>query len=98
METSVASLSSAGSSSRTMAALIASEFMIGLSEIPANTCPLNDMILTSPLELIAGPQRPVVEVAGWLTFLNECPRVEDSVVGLKPEVTIRLPVHLHAWT
>ena len=50
------------------------------------------------LELVAGPQCPVIEVAGWLTLLNEFPRVKNSVVGLKPEVTIRLPAHLRAWT
>src|ERR1700733_1494999 len=50
------------------------------------------------LKLVAGPQCPVIEVAGWLTLLNESPRVENSVVGLKPQVTIRLPVHFRAWT
>ena len=50
------------------------------------------------LELVAGPQCPIIEVAAWLTLLNEFPRVKNSVVGLKPEVTIRLPAHLHAWT
>jgi len=50
------------------------------------------------LELIAGPQCPVVEVAAWLTLLNEFPRVKNSVVGLKPEVTIGLPAHLRTWT
>src|SRR6266436_7886440 len=51
-----------------------------------------------PLELVAGPQCPVIEVAAWLAILNEFPRVKNSVVGLKPEVTIRLPAHLRAWT
>src|SRR4029077_9816739 len=51
-----------------------------------------------PLELVARPQCPVVEVAAWLALLYEFPRVKDSVVGLKPEVTIRLPAHLCAWT
>src|SRR6266699_1096153 len=50
------------------------------------------------LEFVAGPQCPVIEVAAWLTLLNEFPRVKNSVVGLKPQVTIRLPAHLHAWT
>src|SRR5580692_342703 len=46
-------------------------------------------------KLIAGPQCPVIEVAAWwLTLLNEFPRIKNSVVGLKPQVTIRLPVHL----
>src|ERR1700757_4138765 len=51
-----------------------------------------------PLELVAGPQCPVIEVAAWLALFNEFPRVKNSVVGLKPEVTIRLPAHLRAWT
>src|SRR5258708_3176370 len=51
-----------------------------------------------PLELVAGPQCPVIKVVAWLTLLNEFPRVKNSVVGLKPEVTIRLPAHLCAWT
>src|SRR5579859_6389246 len=50
------------------------------------------------LELVAGPQCPVVEVAGRLTLFDEFPRVKNSVVGLKPEVTIRLPAHLGART
>src|ERR1700730_16488801 len=50
------------------------------------------------LELVAGPQCPVIKVAAWLTLLDEFTGVENSVVGLKPEVTIRLPVHLRAWT
>src|SRR6266478_7832636 len=50
------------------------------------------------LELIAGPQCPVIEVAAWLALLHEFPRVKNSVVGLKPEVTIRLPAHFRART
>src|SRR6266487_845856 len=50
------------------------------------------------LELVAGPQCPVVEVAAWLTLLNEFPRVKNSVVGLEPEVPIRLPPHFDART
>src|SRR6266478_7289007 len=50
------------------------------------------------LELVACPQCPVSEVAAWLTLLHEFPRVKNSVVGLKPEVTIRLPMYLRAWT
>src|ERR1700758_1719214 len=61
----------------------------------SKACLLQTWIL---LELVARPQCPVIEVAGWLTLLNEFPRVENSVVGLKPEVTIRLPAHLRAWT
>ena len=53
---------------------------------------------TIPLELVAGPQCPVSEVVAWLTLLNEFPRIKNPVVGLKPEVTIRLPLHFHPWT
>src|SRR5882724_10883972 len=50
------------------------------------------------LEFVAGPQCPVIQVAAWLTLFDKLARVKNSVVGLKPEVTIRLPAHLHAWT
>src|SRR5882724_3477432 len=50
------------------------------------------------LEFVAGPQCPVIEVAAWLALLHEFPRVKNSVVGLKPEVTIRLPAHFRART
>src|SRR5207244_3728878 len=43
------------------------------------------------LEFVAGPQCPVIEVASWLALLNEFARVKNPVVGLKPQVTIRLP-------
>jgi len=44
--------------------------------------------LSCALELVAGPQCPVVKVAPWLTLLNELARIENSVVRLKPEVAI----------
>src|SRR6266404_1185264 len=50
------------------------------------------------LEFVAGPQCPVIEVAAWLTLFDKLARVKNSIIGLKPEVTIRLPAHLHAWT
>src|SRR5882724_11627741 len=50
------------------------------------------------LELVAGPQCPVIEVAAWLTLFDKRARGKNSVVGLKPQVTIRLPAHLRAWT
>src|SRR4029077_15437571 len=61
----------------------------------SKACLLQAWIL---LELIAGPQCPVIEVATGLTLLNEFPPVKDSVVSLKPEVTIRLPAPLGAGT
>src|SRR5258708_8043320 len=51
-----------------------------------------------PLELVAGPQCPVIEVAAWLALLNEFPGVKNSVVGLKPDVTIHLPPHFRPRT
>src|SRR5712692_5833989 len=50
------------------------------------------------LEFVAGPQCPVIEVAAWLTLFDKLARVKNSVVGLEPEVPIRLPAHLRAWT
>src|SRR5882724_13067801 len=50
------------------------------------------------LEFVAGPQCPVIEVAAWLTLFDKLARVKNSVVGLKPQVTIRLPAHFCAWT
>src|SRR5882762_482962 len=50
------------------------------------------------LEFVAGPQCPVIEVAAWLTLFDKLARVKNSVVGLKPQVTIRLPAHFRAWT
>src|SRR6266566_4743146 len=50
------------------------------------------------LEFVAGPQCPVIEVAAWLTLFDKLARVKNSIIGLKPEVTVRLPAHLHAWT
>ena len=37
-----------------------------------------------PLELEAGPQCPVVEVAAWLTLFDKLSRIENSVVSLNP--------------
>src|SRR6266436_4263407 len=51
-----------------------------------------------PLELVAGPQCPVIEVAAWLTLFDKLARVKNSVVGLKPHVTIHLPPHFRPRT
>src|ERR1700730_9051467 len=48
------------------------------------------------LELVGGPQSPVVEVAPRLRLLQETARIKDPVVRLKPEVAIRLPSDLSA--
>src|SRR6266446_3422111 len=50
------------------------------------------------LEFVAGPQCPVIEVAAWLTLFDKLARVKNSVVGLKPQVPIRLPPHFEART
>src|SRR6266568_177083 len=50
------------------------------------------------LELVAGPQCPVIEVAAWLTFFDKLARVENSIVGLKPQMPIHLPAHFGART
>src|SRR5712675_1474280 len=50
------------------------------------------------LEFVAGPQCPVIEVAAWLTLFDKLARVKNSVVGLKPEVPIRLPPYFEART
>src|SRR5438477_11865578 len=48
------------------------------------------------LELVAGPQCPVIEVAAWLTFFDKLARVENSIVGLKQQMPIHLPAHFGA--
>src|SRR5882724_7325043 len=50
------------------------------------------------LEFVAGPQCPVIEVAAWLTLFDKLASVKNSVVGLKPQVPIRLPPHFEART
>src|SRR5260370_23186901 len=50
------------------------------------------------LEFVAGPQCPVIEVAAWLTLFDKFARIKNPVVGLKPEVPIRLPPHFEART
>lgn len=47
-------------------------------------------------ELIACPKRPVVQIVAGLCFLKKTARIEDSVVSLEPQVTIRLPSDLGA--
>jgi uncharacterized LabA/DUF88 family protein len=48
------------------------------------------------LKLIAGPQRPIVQVATRLRLLQEPASVEDSIVSLKPEMPVNLPLQLRA--
>src|ERR1700733_397270 len=48
------------------------------------------------LKLEADPKSPVIQIAAWLTFFHELPGVKNSVVGLKPEMSIRLPTHFRA--
>src|SRR5258708_35084201 len=50
------------------------------------------------LEFIAGPQCPVIKVAAWLTLLDKFACIKNSVVGLKPKMSIHLPAHFRART
>src|SRR5215831_8711517 len=55
-------------------------------------------LTSTPLELVAGPQCPVIQVATWLTLFDKLARVKNSIISLKPEVTIHLPPHLRPRT
>jgi hypothetical protein len=48
------------------------------------------------LEFIAGPQCPVIQVVAWLTLFDKLACIKNSVVGLKPKMSVRLPVNLRA--
>jgi len=48
------------------------------------------------LKLIAGPEGPIVQVAARLCLLQEPARVENSIVSLKPEMSVNLPSQLRA--
>src|SRR3984885_12189902 len=48
------------------------------------------------LKPIAGPQCPIVQVAARLRLLQELASVENSIVSLKPEMSINLPMQLRA--
>lgn len=50
------------------------------------------------LELVAGPQCPVIQVAAWLTLFDKFACIKNPVVGLEPEMTVRLPVQFRART
>src|ERR1700686_1973421 len=50
------------------------------------------------LEFVAGPQCPVIQVAAWLAFFHELACIKNPVVGLKPQMAIRLPAHFRART
>jgi hypothetical protein len=50
----------------------------------------------APLKLIAGPQGPIVQVAARLRLLQEPASVENSIVSLKPEMSVNLPMQLRA--
>src|SRR6266849_9832419 len=50
------------------------------------------------LEFIAGPQCPVIQVAARLTFFDKFACKKNPVVGLKPEMLVRLPANLRART
>jgi hypothetical protein len=46
------------------------------------------------LEIVARPERPVIQIATWLRLLEEFASIKNSVIHLKPKVAIRLPVNL----
>src|SRR6266436_5972710 len=48
------------------------------------------------LKFIAGPQCPIVQGAARLRLLQEPASVENSIVSLKPEMSVNLPSHLRA--
>src|ERR1700722_20068472 len=49
-------------------------------------------IFMASLKLIACPQCPIVQVATRLRLLQELASVENSIVSLKPEMLINLPM------
>jgi hypothetical protein len=68
---------------------------------PSSTHPVGDDSHTSTplpvkLKLVSGPQRPVVEIAPRLCFLQETASIENSIVSLKPKMPVGLPSQLHA--
>src|SRR5215469_671689 len=42
-------------------------------------------------KLVSGPQRPVGQITSWLRLLQKASCVKHSVVGLEPEMPVRLP-------
>src|SRR5580698_6717244 len=52
--------------------------------------------VTVGLKFVAGPQRPVVEIAPRQRRFDEGPSIEDPVVGLEPQMAIRLPLNFCA--
>src|SRR5580658_769406 len=56
----------------------------------------NLVCVTVGLKFVAGPQRPVVEIAPRQRGFDERPSMEDPVVSLKPQMAIRLPLNLCA--
>src|SRR5207245_4721757 len=56
--------------------------------------PQHDLLL----EVVTGPERQVIQVAAWLTLSDEFACIKNSVVGLRPEMSICLPAHFGART
>src|SRR5260370_7818213 len=42
------------------------------------------------------PQSPVIQVAFWLGFLQKTSRIKNSVIPLKPKMSVHLPSHFRA--
>ena len=70
-------------------AIIGSDFLAS----PDPSASLSTLLLVR-LKLVADPQSPVVEVPPWSCLLQELTRIENSVIGLSPDVTIHLPSRL----
>src|SRR5580698_10728531 len=56
----------------------------------------NLVCVTVGLEFVAGPRRPVVEIAPRQRRFDEGPSMEDPIVSLEPQMAIRLPLNLCA--
>ena len=57
---------------------------------------MGNLHLHGVLKLITGPQRPIVQLVARLRLLQEPASVENSVVSLKPEMSVNLPLQLRA--
>jgi hypothetical protein len=85
------------SGSRVVTYCISNQFIIPICYL-RDSCfaRLRRCIFVVPLKPIAGPQCPIVQVAARLRLLQELASVKNSIVTLKPEMSINLPMQLHA--
>src|SRR5260370_3503521 len=47
-------------------------------------------------KFVPSPQSPVIQVASWLGFLQKTSRIKNSVISLKPKMSVHLPSHFRA--